>query len=89
MVIKNTSSKIINIGSEVLMPDAAITVDKSIASAPSVQTLSDMGFIKIEEGETANAGTKTGRKRSTAKPAEKVETENASKPSDAPSSQSV
>ena len=47
MVIKNISAKIINVGSDVLMPDMAITVCNAVASAPSVQALAEMGFIKV------------------------------------------
>lgn len=89
MVIKNISAKIINVGSEVLMPDMAITVNKTVASAPSIQALAEMGFIKVEEGDADNvSSTKTARKRSaTVKTADKKPTENAGKPTDDASAQ--
>ena len=88
MVIKNISAKIINVGSDVLMPDMAITVCNAVASAPSVQALAEMGFIKVEEGDAVNVSTKTARKRSAAaKTAEKKPAENAGKPADNASAQ--
>ena len=66
MVIKNISAKIINVGSEVLMPDMAITVSNAIASAPSIQALAELGFIRVEEGDAVNVSTKTTRKRAAA-----------------------
>ena len=88
MVIKNISAKIINVGSEVLMPDMAITVSNAIASAPSIQALAELGFIRVEEGDAVNVSTKTTRKRAAAaKAAEKKPAENAGKPADNASTQ--
>ena len=37
MIIKNIGSKIINIGTEILMPDSQITVSKDVAALPAIQ----------------------------------------------------
>lgn len=57
MIIKNIGSKIINIGSAVLMPDSEIRVSTALSSIPSIQTFVRMGLIKIE-GDNEGRSTK-------------------------------
>jgi len=49
MKIKNIGSKIISVGTTVLLPDATTEVSKAMANAPSVATLIKMGLLAVVE----------------------------------------
>ena len=51
MIIKNIGSKIINIGTEILMPDSQITVSKDVAALPAIQAFAVKTYIKIVDNE--------------------------------------
>lgn len=51
MIIKNIGSKIINIGTEILMPDSQITVSKDVAALPAIQAFAAKKYIKIVDTE--------------------------------------
>ena len=51
MIIKNIGSKIINIGTEILMPDSQITVSKDVAALPAIQAFAVKNYIKIVDNE--------------------------------------
>ena len=51
MIIKNIGSKIINIGTEILMPDSQITVSKDVAALPAIQAFAVKKYIKIVHNE--------------------------------------
>ena len=51
MIIKNIGSKIINIGTEILMPDSQITVSKDVAALPAIQAFAVKKYIKIVDNE--------------------------------------
>ena len=51
MIIKNIGSKIINIGTEILMPDSQITVSKDVAALPAIQAFAAKKYIKIVDNE--------------------------------------
>lgn len=54
MIIRNIGTKIINIGSTVLMPDAETDVSDTVAAAPAIQTLISMGLIAAEREKKAS-----------------------------------
>ena len=49
MYIKNTSSKIISIGTTVLLPDAIMETDKETTLLPAISAFIQKGFIVVEE----------------------------------------
>lgn len=49
MTIKNIGSKIISIGSTVLMPDATMKANKAVCDAPAVKALIGKGMIAVVE----------------------------------------
>lgn len=51
MIIKNIGSKIINIGTEILMPDSQITVSKDVAALPAIKAFAEKGYIGIVDNE--------------------------------------
>ena len=53
MKITNIGTKIINIGSEILLPDKTIEVADEVANAPSVKALVAAKFLKVEGGKKA------------------------------------
>lgn len=48
VIIKNIGSKIVSIGSDVLMPDAQLEVSEAIASAPSIKAMEELGFLRVD-----------------------------------------
>lgn len=52
MLVRNIGAKIINIGSNVLMPDSTLTVSDAVAGLPAMKTFAEMGFIRLEEETT-------------------------------------
>lgn len=58
MIIRNTSTKIINIGTKILMPDDTYAAPKAICEAPSVQALVKMDQLRIEGGNDEIVGEK-------------------------------
>jgi treponemal membrane protein B len=67
MIIKNTGSKIISIGTTVLMPDGEMKVNKEIASTPAIRAFERMGLVKVEDD-----GDEKARKNATRKAAEEA-----------------
>lgn len=51
MIIKNIGSKIINIGTVILMPDGQIDVSKDVAALPAIQAFAAKKYIKIVDNE--------------------------------------
>lgn len=49
MTIKNIGSKIISIGTTVLMPDASLTTDKKTAETPAIKAMVKAGLLSVEE----------------------------------------
>lgn len=49
MTIKNIGSKIISVGSTVLMPDASMKASKAVCEAPAIKALAEMGVITISD----------------------------------------
>ena len=49
MTIKNIGSKIISIGSTVLMPDAEMKATKAITATPAIDAMVEMGLLSITE----------------------------------------
>lgn len=49
MTIKNIGSKIISVGSTVLMPDATMKANKVVCDAPAVKALIEKGMIAVVE----------------------------------------
>lgn len=48
MTLKNTGTKIISVGSAVLMPDAEMNISKDIAETPAIKAFARLGLVKIE-----------------------------------------
>lgn len=53
MTITNTSKKIINIGTSVLMPDESMTVNDAVAGIPAIKAMLDHGQLVIKGGSKA------------------------------------
>ncbi len=53
MKLKNTSEKVISIGSSVVMPDGVITIAKERAEAPAIKALIKQGFVSVENESSA------------------------------------
>lgn len=50
MTITNTSKKIINIGTSVLMPDESMKVNDAVAGIPAIKAMLDHGQLVIKGG---------------------------------------
>ena len=71
MKIKNTSTKIVYIGTTTILPDEVGTVDDSLKSAPVVSAFIERGDIQIVPGKGAGKTGKGGKKA----PGDKGDTE--------------
>ena len=49
MIIKNISSKIINIGTEILMPDKQLPVAEDVAELPAIKAFAEKGYVVLIE----------------------------------------
>lgn len=63
MIIKNISSKIINIGTEILMPDKQLPVADDVAGLPAIKAFVEKGYVVLIE-EPAKAA-KTAAEKTT------------------------
>ena len=68
MIIRNIGSKVISIGSAVLMPDGELEVTDAIANTASIKAMCEKGFIAVERARKTGRPTKTASKSSTEKP---------------------
>ena len=68
MIIRNIGSKVISIGSAVLMPDGEIEVTDAIANAASIKAMCEKGFISVERARKTGRPPKTAAKSSIEKP---------------------
>ena len=61
MIIKNIGNKIINIGTEILMPDKQIKVSRETAALPAIEAFAEKGYIEVidNEKQAAHAAEKT------------------------------
>lgn len=57
MTIKNIGSKIISIGTTVLMPDATMKASKAVCDTPAVKAFVKKGLLSISEEVKTKAGT--------------------------------
>lgn len=48
MKIKNTGAKIINIGSQILMPDASTEINEQTFNLPAIQAFIGMGLLAVD-----------------------------------------
>lgn len=62
MKIKNTSTKIVHIGTTTILPDEVETVDDSLKNAPVVSMFVERGDIQIVTGKAAGKAGKGVRK---------------------------
>lgn len=62
MKIKNTSSRIVHIGTTTILPDEVETVDDSLKNAPVVSMFVERGDIQIVTGKAAGKAGKGGKK---------------------------
>lgn len=58
MKIKNTSTKIVHIGTTTILPDEVGSVDDSLKNAPVVSMFVERGDIKIVTGKAGKGGKK-------------------------------
>lgn len=65
MRIKNTSSRIVHIGTTTILPDEVETVDDSLKNAPVVSMFVERGDIQIVTGKAAGKAGKGGKKATT------------------------
>ena len=49
MIIKNIGTKIVHIGTVMLMPEDTMTADKAVCEAPSVKAFAKKGLLTISE----------------------------------------
>lgn len=49
MILRNIGTKIVNVGSVVLMPGDNQSFPKSMVDTPAIHTLCEKGFLKLEE----------------------------------------
>ena len=68
MLLKNTGSKIINIGSVIMMPDSEQEFKKEDLDTPAIKLLCEMGLLSITE----TAADKKPAKAKKAAPVEEV-----------------
>ena len=70
MKILNTGSKVVNIGSTVLLPGKDMPCTKAIAEAPSIKALVGKGFLTIiDEPKQSVRGTRGGAPKAPSAPA--------------------
>ena len=72
MIVKNIGSKIISIGSTVLMPDGQMKVTADIASAPAIKAFARMGMVKVEDDEQEKAAKAAEKKAAEKKAADEA-----------------
>ena len=53
MKIRNKSSKIINIGTTILMPDASMDINEATLKLPAIQAFIAKGLLETDESEAA------------------------------------
>lgn len=70
--IKNNGNKIVNIGTQAVMPGAEVSVADIVAETPAIKILAQRGTLTISE--TERAAKKTTAKKTTKKKTETVET---------------
>ena len=68
MIIRNIGSKVISIGSAVLMPDGELEVTDAITNTASIKAMCEKGFIAVERARKTGRPAKTASKSSTEKP---------------------
>ena len=63
MKIRNKGSKIINIGTTILMPDASMDINEATLKLPAIQAFIAKGLLETDESEAAfqTAVEKAGR----------------------------
>lgn len=49
MLIKNIGSKIVHIGTTMLMPEDTMTADKAVCEAPAIKALTKKGLLSVSE----------------------------------------
>ena len=49
MIIKNIGTKIVHIGTVMLMPEDTMTADKAVCEAPAIKALAKKGLLSIAE----------------------------------------
>lgn len=55
MILSNIGTKIINVGSTVLMPGDNMKINAEIAALPAIEAFKEMGFVSIIGDETFHA----------------------------------
>lgn len=55
MILSNIGTKIINVGSTVLMPGDNMKINAEIATLPAIEAFKEMGFVSIIGDETSHA----------------------------------
>lgn len=58
MKLKNTSVKVINIGTKILMPGDEMEVSKEIANLPAIHAIARIGLLTIEDNDAAKDAAK-------------------------------
>ena len=77
MLLKNIGSKIISVGTEILMPDDEKAFTAQALDTPAIKALIAHGFLSIREEEPVKAEAPKAEEPKVEEPAEAVETTDA------------
>lgn len=75
MKIKNIGSKIIGVGTTVLMPEDSMTVDKLTANSPAIKKLVDMKLLALDDSDERAAAEAKRAEREEKRAAKQAEKE--------------
>ncbi len=62
MIIKNIGSKIISIGTTVLMPDATMKANKDVCETPAIKAFVKKGLLEIKDEKASKTGSEAKAK---------------------------
>ncbi len=75
MTIKNTSQKVINIGTTILMPDKTMEASKAITEAPSIKAMVERGQLAIIDEKGGKDADKAAQEKAEAEERARAEAE--------------
>ena len=53
MILHNVGSKIINVGTTILMPGDSMNITAEVAKLPAIEAFAEMGFVMVEGDKVA------------------------------------
>lgn len=75
MTIKNTSQKVINIGTTILMPDKTMEASKALTEAPSIKAMVERGQLAIIDEKGGKDADKAAQEKAEAEERARAEAE--------------